>query len=366
MALTFNQLRKLMPVYLNTGKTIHLKSSPGRGKSTFVKDLCKDMERRTGEPFGLSILFLANCCPTDISGAQYKGQMEYNGKNITISDPALPQWQITSEGKLTSEYKRGILFLDEYGQGDADTKRMSAELKLNKQIDRWVLGGENRDGWSVICASNYTTDRSGVQKDFDHCINRETQIEIQDDLDSLLEWMDENNVTEITKHFTRENPHIVFTAGVPDKQGPWCTPRSAVENDEILREFSEDGGETIPDTPEMIELSAGRIGAPAAQAFFTSVKLAREMPPYSEIVANPTKAKLPEKIDAQYLIAHKLAARVSADDIEPVVRYASRMPKELQVTLARAACVRNRKLVMTPAMIKWSKDNASLMAAINL
>ena len=53
----------------------------------------------------------------------------------------MPLWMVTQTGKPDMGIqKRGIIFLDEYGQGEADTKRASAELLL-KTPDRPVATG---------------------------------------------------------------------------------------------------------------------------------------------------------------------------------------------------------------------------------
>jgi len=361
----FIELQTYVPKLLNCGTAIHLFSSPGRGKSTFMKDLIRYLSNRDGFEWGLSIAFLATYTPTDMVGLLFKGQREWCGETVAVSDPTLPPWMITTEGKPTWAYKRGILFLDEYGQGESDVKRAARELKLNKRLGPWTLGGPNTDGWSVVAASNYTTDRSGVTKSFDFDINSEIQINVTDDLESWMIWADRNNVSHVTKHFVSQHPDIVFSKGVPEKQGPWCTPRSAVKNDRMLAALADDTG-AFPDDAQALELSSGIIGQAAAEQFFISVRLDREAPKYEEIVAAPMKAKLPTKLDAQMLTAHKLAHELKAQDADAVVTYVGRMPKEFGVTFARAACLRDTRLIMAPAFREWTKNNASLMAALGI
>jgi hypothetical protein len=106
------------------------------------------------------------------------------------------------------------------------------------------------------------------------------------------------------------------------------------------------------------------IGGAAAQ-FFQHVKLEQEMPKYEKIVADPTKAKLPQKPDAQMMICYHLAHKVKDTDVGNVITYINRMSPEFSVTFAKAACKRDPHLAMTPAFNKWAIANASLMAAIS-
>jgi hypothetical protein len=310
-------------------------------------------------------MFLATQTPPDLIGYQFKGTRNWDGQEVSITDPTVPLWMITHTGKPTWAYKRGLLFLDEYGQGEADVKRASAELLLNKRIGPWTLGGENSAGWGVVAASNHMGGRNGVTKGFDFVINRRKQIVITDDLESLLEWMDEHDISPTTKAFASQNPESVFMKAPEDKQGPWMTPRSLVMLDKVLQaKMRRTGGAILPDDANTIESSAGLVGAPAAASYFSFLKLEADMPKYETIVAGPTKAKLPTKPDSQMLTCYHLAHRVSKADIQPVIEYVSRLPKEMAVTFCKAACKRDNHLVGTQAVQKWAQTNASLMAAI--
>jgi len=348
---------------IDAGISVQLKSAPGRGKSEFVEHLVKVLSERDGFEWGFAKLFLATQQVPDLMGYLFKGERDFgDGKKITVSEPTLPLWQITTQGKPTWAYKRGILFLDEYGQAEADTKRVSAELFLNKELGPWVLGGENKAGWGVIAASNRASDRSGVTKEFDFVINRRGEYDISDDLVSWEKWATAHGVSPLTIAFAIQNPQILFQDGVPEKQGPWCTPRSLVMLDRKMRVKQKRIGQ-FPDDARTVEGAIGLIGAGATQ-YFAFVRLEREMPKFESIVANPSQAKLPLKPDAQMLVIYSLAHRVTAATLKPVIEYIERMPKEFAVTFAKAACNRNHDLVIDPAMRAWSSQNASLMAAL--
>ena len=61
----------------------------------------------------------------------------------------------------------------------------------------------------------------------------------------------------LTIAFTEQNAQLVFTGGVPEKQGPWCTPRSLVKTDNYLQVLSGrlkgDLDARIPDDADTIE-----------------------------------------------------------------------------------------------------------------
>jgi hypothetical protein len=356
----FNALRSRFRTVLDSGISIELLSAPGRGKSEFVRDFVREQSEIDGEEWGMTTLMLATQNPTDLGGLQFKAERVWeDGTKVAVSDPTLPLWMITNTGKPAHMYKRGVLFLDEFGQAEADTKRAAAELLLNRRVGKWQLP----DGWSVVAASNRASDRSGVTKNFDFVINRRIAIDITDDLASWEDWAWKVGLHPSFIAFGKSNPETVFQDGVPDKQRPWCTPRSLVMLERLFTRMLGAHGQ-LPTDEVAVELASGLIGAGEAAQFMAHVKLGNEMPSVEEIKADPKGCKVPTAPDGQMLVCYTLAAAVTEKDVDPIITYVERMPKEFTVTFAKAACRRNTKLVTTRAFSDWAMRNASLMAAI--
>jgi hypothetical protein len=356
--LTLKQAKSALPFYFDAHISVEMKSSPGLGKSEVIEQLVSELSERDGEEWGFQVLMLATQSPMDLLGYMMPETREYDGKSVRVSDWTMPPWMLTKSGKPVTSYKRGILFLDEYGQGEPDVKRASAELLLNRRLGPWSLP----EGWSVVAASNRDKDRSGVTKSFDFVINRRAEIEIVPDLDAWTEWANTSKVMPLTIAFANNNPHIVFNGEVPEKQGPWCTPRSLVMADRLLQRMSQDGD--LADNPVANSLVSGIVGGAAAAQYFAFVRLEQEMPKFETICAKPTEVKVPDRPDAQMLVCYNLAHRVDEKSVDPVVTYMDRFPKEFGVTFVKAATQRNYKLLTTPAFRKWCSENASLMAAV--
>ena len=326
-----------------------------------MEKLVDELSARDGFEWGFTTLFLATYTPQDLMGYMVPAKQE---DGSIISKFTTPPWMITTDKagnqRHINSFQRAIVFLDEYGQGDGDTKRVSAQLLLKGEVGPHKL----KPGIGVIAASNRATDRSGVTKDFDFVINRRMEIGIADNIDAWLEWALTNKVSPMTMSFANQNPTIVFSDGVPEKQGPWCTPRSLVMVDKLLQTKAARNGGVIPEDPTTVEAIQGLIGAGAATALMIFVKLEREMPKYEEIVKRPMDTKVPSKPDSQMLVCYNLAHRVQQDDAEAVIKYVERMPKEFAVTFATAACKKTPMIVRTPAFQAWTKANSSLMASI--
>lgn len=352
----FSDLAARIPAILDSGISLELLSAPGRGKSEFVKQTVRRMSERDGKPWGFATMFLATMTPSDLLGYMVPAKSNDGAMSSVFTRPA---WMTTVDGHDVREFGRGVLFLDEFGQGEADVKRASAELLLNRQLGPHKLP----DGWSVVAASNRTSDRSGVTKSFDFVINRRLQIDITDDLASWEDWAVRADVDPLFIAFAVQNPHVVFADGVPEKQGPWCTPRSLVMASQVLAHLA-GAGKAIPTDASAVELTAGLIGEGAAAQLFAFVRLGQEMPSFDEIIKDPKKAKVTTKPDANMLICYQLASRVDIDTAEPVVEYIERLPKEFAVTFAKTAGRRNPKLVSTKAFGNWCRNNASLVTLL--
>ena len=347
---------------IEAGIATELISSPGRGKSEFVEGLVKKWSARDGFQWGYATCFLATMNPSDLMGYMVPKALPEGGLASVFT---LPPWMLTRPtaehplGQPLSTFKRGILLLDEWGQGDGDTKKAAAQLLLKGEIGPHKLP----PGWGVIAASNQKSDRSGVTKEFDFVINRRQEIIITDDMPSWQDWAARNGISPLTCAFAEQNPQVVFTDGVPDKQGPWTTPRSLVMVDRLMqRKAARNGGE-FPSDPATVESITGIMGAGAAQ-YFAFMKLAQEMPKYDDIVKNPSDTKVPTKPDVQMLVCYDLAHRITDKDAGAVIEYIERFPKEFSVTFATTACKRRPMLAATPAFHKWCKANSNLMALI--
>ena len=357
---TFDQLEQIVPHLFDEGQTTELLSHPGRGKSEFIEHtMIPLMSARDKKPWGFACAMLATYTPPDLIGYQFKGEKLMGGRMVSVTDPTMPLWMITRDGKAIWEYERGILFLDEFGQAEGDVKRAAADLFLNRRIGPWQLP----HGWVVVAASNLLSSRSGVTKSFDFIINRRAEFHIQDDLQSLLKWMSKNDIGVEFTSFTEAYTEIVFAEGVPDKQGPWTTPRSLVKVARVLDRMRDDKG-FIPTDKTATRIASAWLGIEHAAQLMTHIKLGTEMPAVEDIIRDPDGTRVPPKPDAQMLVVHRLAHEVTEKTAKPIIQYVERMPKDFAVSFCRAACRRNSKLVYADAFDAWMDRNGSLMAAI--
>ena len=354
-----NDVIARIPYWYAAKKSVYLKSAPGRGKTSVLSAAPLILNHATGKNMGLVIINGPLLTPADAIGYLVPRKVTVDGVERAESVYTDPFWFRTDEGKHLSQYDGGVIVVDEADKMDVDVKKVIGEAALSGRLGPHRLP----PGWVVWMAGNRQKDRSGSTKELDHLINRRMEIDITDDLESWNDWANNYGVSALTMAFANQNPNIVFTQDVPEKQGPWCTPRSTVAADDYMRQFMDADG-NLPDDASIMEEVGGLIGEAAAAQLFSFVKLQREMPKFEEILANPDTAKLPNKPDANMLVCFNLAARVEVNTAEAVLKYVNRMPKEFGVIFGRSSVDRNQKLVITPAYGQWIRENAGLMAAI--
>lgn len=358
------------PMWYKSGRCFYLRSAPGRGKTTTVERMPALLEayynKQTGahdvdptprKKFGVVTINGASLTPMDVLGFGLPKHTETHSLMVF----SRPFFWVTNEGKFLEEYDGGIIFIDEADKADVDIKKVIGEGALTGRFGPHKLP----PGWVVWMAGNRAEhDRSGSTKELDHMINRIFWIDISDDPVSWQEYAEETGVSPVTISFAMNNPQIVWADKLPDKQGPYCTPRSLCMLDNYMQVLEKHLGH-VPDDDTTLEEASAIIGMEAASQYFVTVRLSREMPTYEDMVANPTTCKCPSKVDAQMLVCYTLASRVNEEDAGQVIKYIERMPKDFAATFARAAIKRDPMLVATPAFNKWAMNNSALLTLIN-
>jgi hypothetical protein len=354
-----------------------LKSGPGIGKSQMIYGMfeeIRDRDAAKGISWGFGSIFAATQTPPDLIGFQFKGEREYNLgtdeapnlRKVTITDPAIPLWMMSTEGKPAFLYDRFFLLIDEYGQGEADVKRATAEIFLNGGTSPWYL-----PHGSIRVACTNEGSRNGVSKDFDFCISRRAEITIEGNTDVWLKYADKEYVfqgkkwqtTPVVKAWAQANPQILFE-DAPKVQGPFCNPRQLCAADRYLQtKWLQQGNQEI--TPTTMSTLSGMIGMPAATSLLSHLQFLLELPSYNDVVADPDNCAVPTKADMQMLMAYQMAGYTEVKDLAACLKYIQRLPKDMGVTYITSLLRRDYKgIISQPAMQGWINKNAALVSII--
>jgi hypothetical protein len=352
--------------YLDARITIQLISAPGLGKSETIEGLIEKLSAEDGKKWGLGTHLAASFTPPDVLGYLVPTKREMlDGSLVDTSDFTMPPWLLSNEGRPMNEYERGIVFFDEWDKVEPDTKRALAQVLLRGQVGRWGL----HPGIGVMTAANRPEDRSGSTKEYDFIINRRAEVHIIPDVNSWEDWAVRREIDPLGIAFAKRNVDVVFSGKVPDKQGPYCTPRSFVMMLNLLKPYLSGSGMPLDDKQEMsliTEDCSGLVGAPAANQFLTWCSMRTEVPDFETIIKDPANVEIPKKPDGKMLVAYDCAHRCTPENADKVITYALRLPKEFQITFGAAAVKRNFRLLATKAfMQRFTPENAGLVGLVS-
>lgn len=339
---------------IETGErfSVELVSGPGMGKSEgiaqVVQELCRPKDKGgLGEPVGYKPFFLSTKEAPDIGG--------YGIPTKDTDGTPIMKWTQAPWMPRANDPAHGIVFLDEFRQSPHDVQKPSAELLLNGQVGESALPIT----YMVLAASNREKDRSGVQRELAFVANRRMEIKIEPSLDAWVDWAERRAIHWAAIAFAKHQPGLIFGDAVPDKPGPFCTPRSFVKMSHIIGELEMD---------IFTEAAMGLIGEGTAAQFVAFLRVVEQLPTFDEIIARPKKCRLPDKDrpDAQYATMQMVAHRVDDDTATPAFDYLKRMPKEFQVAGLKATLRRCPAILRSKDFTAWVKDNKELLMAANL
>ena len=209
----------------------------------------------------------------------------------------------------------------------------------------------------VIACSNRERDRSGVQRELAFVTNRRMLIKIDPHLDTWVEWAEAHNIHYVAVAFAKARPGLVFTDTVPEKSGPYCTPRTLVKLSYLINALPRE---------LLTEVAAGYLGEGVGAEFIAFMRVVDSLPTYEEIIANPKTARVPDKPDASYAAMQMVSQRIDDATSGKAFEYLRRMGKEFQVAGVKAALRRAPALASAPGFGQWIAENKSLVFSASL
>jgi len=368
---------------------VHVESSPGVGKSEGVKQYAFSLARTFAEPVGLVIDMIASYMSADARGFMLPVKDQQGRLVTTFSTPTWyplenTVWVVTPDGiwhepgAWTGELPRiGIVFFDEFSQGEDDVKKALANVVLEGRLGDRKLPPL----WRVVSAGNRSSDRSGVMRELMFIVNRRCRLKVEPSLPAWLDWatgdasshspaahvpqwLRQKQSTTAKLHymtiaFAQKHPDIVFADKVPDGTDPYCTPRSLQLMDRDLAALRSDedySNDRLPIDAVAREVCAGWVGDGAASQFFAFLKYADLLPDIADIIKDPGSAKLSTDMGAQMVTSYFLAHHIDENTAEPILKYIDRMKSEMQILCVKTVSQqveRNKALVVSPMYNRW-------------
>lgn len=382
--MNLREAKRQLQADILAGNAAILQGPPGFGKTDLMAQLARwwvthNKATNPNARVGFSCFFMATQTPIGFTGLPWKGERVWKDPmgtdhRYTVTDPAIPLWYMatdleTGETRPANLFDTVMLVIEEWGQGAPETKRAGAEvLRIGGTPPFFLPPGSPR----IACSNN--DPRDGVTKEFDFIIGRRASRTVTGDVDVWIEdfadkpysWGGKTwDVLPVTKAWAKQHPEILFE-GKPEKQGPWCNPRSLTMADRYVQTITTMNHDEVPIKDSgFVEGMEGYIGMAATVSYVSHLQFALELPHYEDVVKDPTGTPVPSKADLQMLMAYELAGRCKVEHLAPVIGYMTRLPKDFGVTFISSLLRRDYKtMINQPPMQAWISKNAHLVSII--
>jgi len=303
---------------------IYLWGAPGIGKS--------DIMRQTAKQLNISLIDqrLSQMDPTDLKGIPYVE----NGYTKFAIPGFLPQ--------VDRDGADGILFLDELGAAPQAIQAAGYQLILDGKLGDYELP----EGWVCMAAGNRAEDRAIAIRLSTALANRFGHIDVDVDVDEWKIWANKNNIDATIISFMNYRPALLHNMDVLQRAFP--TPRSW---EKLNRHIP------LIDVANEFYTFSAFIGEGAAGEFSAYKKLANELPHFEEILADPLHIPVPTNPSTQYATSGMMAAKVTLENFEKVMKFMTRMSVEYQTVFMTDATSFVEDLEDHKEFEKWALAN---------
>ncbi len=357
-------LTKIASRLYKAGNTVSLVGPPGCGKTQVVEhEIVKQLSAEYGEQFG----FHDSLAPT-LDAPDYKGfLLPMKNPDGTAGSAFTRSPELPSKEYL-EQHPRGIYFVDELSSAEMLTQKALAPVLLDKRFGNERLPA----GWQVWAASNRMSDRAGVVRQPSHVRNRVTEINLENDALSWAVWAEQNGIHPLIIAWAKQHPTVAFVNEVPATDRPFSTARSLTRAATLLQvdlARDDDGKITemeLPTDSLIMQAVYGDIGEGAAADLFGFLKIHDQLPTLDEIIADPKSAKCPNDLSAGWAAGQMCIHYAKGDNIDKLWQYTERLPKEVQVSMAKSLLERSGSALLNSlALIKWIHANKALINMSN-
>ena len=321
----------MLEILTDDGEPVFLWGTTGIGKTDLTKQLGLKKGRKVME-------FHAALRETvDLRGIPVPDLT--TGKTVWLVPNELPQ--VERDGEF------GYLFLDEFNQASPQMQAVLAGLVLYGVVGEYHLP----KGWIVIAAGNRVSDRAAAQRMPTHLRNRFAHINVVPDVEAWSRWAAANGVDPKLVAFVRFRRELLHRMPRGDENS-FPTPRSLTKAAKFVK---------VANSARRQKLFASLIGYDVAGELNGFIELYNSITGLDDIIANPTKAKVPTEPSQKYATFTGLARKATRANFPAIMQYADRLDDEGQMILVHDATIANPKLKETAAYSNWAVKNQGLI-----
>jgi hypothetical protein len=220
----------------------------------------------------------------------------------------------------------------------------------------------------VFATTNLTTEGLGDNIPA-HIRNRLVSMTInKPSAEEWLVWAARNDIHPAVAGWVREYPHALasYLEGDSQKENPYIfwpgrmqtafvSPRSLEAASDIVKQEDH----LPPDV--LIAALSGAVGESAARDMQAYVAVGKDLPKWTDIIADPEKAPVPKTAIGAVVLCMGAVQRLDSKTADPWMRYLLRLPRETQFLFtAQVRQVKEKFAVMATSsrtFTQWALDN---------
>ena len=279
----------------------------------------------------------------DIRVSQYES-VDFRG--IPDTSQGLTVWNMPAtlpfkgNPKFNEDGPLIFLFLDEINQGDPSVLSVLYQLINDRAVGEHTL----MDNVVMVCAGNRELDRGSTTKWAYPLGNRGTHAELIPDIKAWSNWAAKAGLSPTVIGFLNFRSELLYTFDPAAPQKVFASPRSwtFAEQDFIDKEIPADArGASI----------SGSVGEGPGIELLGFAEIMDSIRPIEEIIADPSGVPVEERLDLQWAMATHVSGSMTADNVDPLHKFLTRLEPEMAVMAWTMALARDEELSDTNAFM---------------
>lgn len=324
---------------------------PGAGKSEAIAQLVLQsrwqrvkglLKRLTGDKgeFGQLV---------DVRLSQYDS-VDLRGIPVPESETGLTVWHAPStlpfkgNPRFDESVPLIVLFLDELPNASLSVQAAGYQLVNDRRVGEHEL----MDNVIVIAAGNRDGDKGATHRMPMPLANRFTHVEVMPDVDTWTTWAQSAGLPPVGIAFLHFRKQLLMTFDPAKPAKAFATPRTWAK---ALRYYNA----TMPEPTKMAAIS-GAVGEGPAAEFWAFVDVWQSMTPIKDILANPTKVKVPEELSMRYATTIAVSGAMNAETVGAAHAFLTRLDPEFVVLAWTLATKRDSTLFSTNEFLAFAKQ----------
>ena len=284
-------------------------------------------------------LRLAQCDPCDLLGFPTV---------IGNKSGYLPMETFPMEGDtIPGGYSGWLLFLDEFNSAAPAVQAAAYKLILDRMVGKYNL----HDNVAIICAGNLVTDGAIVNEMSTALQSRLIHFELEVSTEEWCNWAIKNDISHYITDYIKFKPNNLYSFKPDHTDSTYAAPRTWEFANRILKDSS------LTDT-ELLPLLSGTLSEGIAREFITFTKIYKELPTIISIQASPLTVEIPKEPSILFALTGSLAHNITTHNVENLMIYISRLPKEFQVVTLRETIRRKPEMLNNASIQKWVEESA--------